>query len=109
MSTYAVVLLQRLNSEVKMERANLTLLREIGWHRAQNRFYRECYPLLKYLQDAVEQAIEGLLLLYYSPSSVSMSYDSIVEIKNMLERISEETLRRESEATLNLNELWHQP
>jgi hypothetical protein len=85
-----------------MEEVELTLLREIGFHRAQNRFYRECYPLLKELQDSVERAITDLLLLYYSdshPERCSTSYSPVNEVTNLLELVLENTSHREMEST----------
>lgn len=44
------------------------LIRDIGWNRAKNRFYRICYTMLKELQEIVERTTDDLLLVYHSES-----------------------------------------
>ncbi|EHA21841.1 hypothetical protein ASPNIDRAFT_184174, partial [Aspergillus niger ATCC 1015] len=49
-----------------MQKQELDLIREIGWHRGKNRLYRAYYTLFKELQEVVRATVQELVSLYYS-------------------------------------------
>jgi hypothetical protein len=92
-----------------MDDNEINLIREIGWHRGRNRFYRTCYVLLKQLQEVVEQAIDDLLLQYHSEPFLGQrqtEFDSVTDIAIRLRGELETFSRRESEAIDAWNGLW---
>ncbi|KAI9041058.1 uncharacterized protein KD926_007475 [Aspergillus affinis] len=92
-----------------MDENEINLIREIGWHRGKNRFYRACYVLLKELQDVVEQATDDLLLQYHSepyPDEYEAGYSAVTDIAVKLRQKLESFSRRESEAADAWDALW---
>ncbi|KAL5365886.1 hypothetical protein BJX96DRAFT_159941 [Aspergillus floccosus] len=92
-----------------MSGREVDIIREIGQHRAVNRFYRACYNLLKELQEVVERTIDELLLVYHSeavPDRNGGDYRHIADIAGRLKDSLERLEFLESAASDAWNELW---
>ena len=86
----------------------INLIREIGWHRGKNCFYRACYSLLKELQEVTEQAADDLLCLYGSKHSLCQGrprYRRVTDIATKLRQNLANFTCRESEASRSWDEL----
>lgn len=62
------------------------IVREIGCQQAQNAYYRECYALLKRLQECVDQISNDLLRLYHSGSLYSLN-DEIRPVNSIMDEL----------------------
>lgn len=94
----------------QMSAHEVDIIREIGQHRAVNRFYRTCYNLLKELQEVVERTIDDLLLVYHSeavPYPNGGDYRNISDIAGRLKDSLERLEFLESAASDAWNELWN--
>ena len=86
----------------------INLIREIGWHRGKNCFYRACYSLLKELQEVTEQAADDLLCLYDSKHPLPQGrpgYRRVTDIATKLRQNLANFTYRESEASKSWDEL----
>ncbi len=62
------------------------IVRDIGRQQAQNAYYRECYALLKCLQECVDQTSNDLLRLYQSGSLGSLN-DEIRPVNSIMDEL----------------------
>ncbi|KAE8310972.1 hypothetical protein BDV41DRAFT_543230 [Aspergillus transmontanensis] len=89
----------------KMSDHKINLIREIGWHRANIRFYRAHYTLLKELQDVAQQVADDLLSYCYN-SSRQEHRTHVTDIATRAHQTLDSLIHRECEAYNAWNELW---
>ncbi|KAJ5291450.1 hypothetical protein N7478_000701 [Penicillium angulare] len=82
------------------------IVRDIGRQQGENVYYRTCYRLLKYLQDAVTRAVGDLEHITAPPPNCHVGFVGAQEVADSLRKLAQGLILQEQAALSALADLY---